>query len=72
LSFILEEATNFGPKQELILPIRFIFLAWASADFFPREGKIFPGGEGNILFALKMLKNILFSFKKSRKTYYFG
>jgi hypothetical protein len=41
---------------------------WASADFFPGEGKVFQGGN-NILFALKMPKNIQFSFKK---TYYFG
>jgi len=46
---------------------------WASADFFPGEGKIFQGGGGkNILFALKTPKNILFSSKKKSKTYYFG
>jgi len=33
---------------------------WASADFFPGEGK-------NILFALKNAKNIPFSFKKVEK-----
>jgi len=32
-------------------------LTWASADFFPGEGK-------NILFAYKTPKNILFSSKK--------
>jgi len=51
-------------------------LLWASADFFPGEGKISRGGAGRgglkYTICLKMPKNILFSFKKSRKTYYFG
>jgi len=34
---------------------------------FSREGQNFQGGGKNILFALKMLKNILFSFKKVEK-----
>ncbi len=39
---------------------------WASVDFFQGKGKIFQGGK-NKLFALKMLKNILYSFKKVEK-----
>ena len=37
---------------------------WASADFFPGEGKIFHWPK-------KHLKKILFSSKKVKKTYYF-
>jgi len=40
--------------------------SWASADFFPGEGKIFQGGGKNILFAQKTLKKI-FSTKKFEK-----
>jgi hypothetical protein len=48
----------------------FIYLRWASIDFFPGECKIFHGGK-NILNALKMPKNILFSFKKKSKNILF-
>jgi len=34
---------------------------------FSRGGKNFPGGDKNILFAKKMPKNMLFSFKKVKK-----
>jgi len=39
---------------------------------FSRGGQNFPGGSKNILFAYKMPENIQFSFKKVKKTYYFG
>ncbi len=45
--------------------------SWASADFFPGEGKIFQGGQKHTI-CLKAPKNILFSSKKVKKTYYFG
>ncbi len=40
---------------------------WASADFFPNEGKNFPGGGGQKpIFCLKNNKKILFFPKKSK------
>jgi len=39
---------------------------WASADFFPGEGKIFQGGGKNILFDEKTPKKLLFSSKKCK------
>ncbi len=44
-------------------------LAWASADFFPGEGKNFPGGQGPT-FCLKSNKKDTI-FPKNSKTYYF-
>ncbi len=45
--------------------------AWVSADFFPGEGKNFPGrGVQEPTFALKQQKRYYFS-PKSLKTYYF-
>jgi len=38
-------------------------LSWASADFFPGEGKIFQGGQKHTICP----KNILFSSKKVKK-----
>jgi len=40
--------------------------AWASADFFPGEGKIFQGGKSYYL-PKKPPKNILFFSKKVKK-----
>ncbi len=69
----VEEAFEWSTIKDLIgIGLEQCFqTAWASADFFPEEGKIFLGGK-NILFALKMPKNTLFSSKKSRITYYLG
>ena len=46
---------------------------WASADFFPGEGKKFQGGGGakTYYLAKKHLKRYYFS-QKSKKTYKFG
>ena len=63
---IREETKSFS----LVLQWRH---TWASADFFPGEGKIFQGwvGAKTCYLSKKHLKDTIF-FKKSRKTYYFG
>jgi len=46
--------------------------SWASADFFPVEGKIFQGGgQKHTIFLKNTKKDTIFLKKKSRKTYYF-
>jgi hypothetical protein len=44
--------------------------SWASADFFPGEGKNFPGGARTYFLPKKQRKRYYFS-QKSLKTYYF-
>jgi len=41
-------------------------LSWASADFFPGEGKIFQGGAKTYYLPKKHLKTYYFSLKKSK------
>jgi len=46
------------------------FSTWASADFFPGEGKNFPRGARTYFLPKKQQKRYYFS-QKSLKTYYF-
>jgi hypothetical protein len=46
--------------------VEFSFDAWASADFFPGEGKNFPGGARTYFLPKKQRKRYYFSQKKSK------
>jgi len=43
-----------------------LWLSWASADFFPGEGKIFQGGAKTYHLPKKHLKTYYFLLKKSK------
>jgi hypothetical protein len=60
---------TFGDTVPL-LPIPAPILTWASSDFFPGEGKNFPGGQ-EPTFCLKSNEKDTIFPKKSLKTYYF-
>jgi len=60
----------YFPRQ--IYKIDSSFLPWASADFFPGEGKIFQGGGQKHTICPKNTKKDTIFVLKSQKTYYFG